>query len=82
MSEACYHVFIYLLDKQLSNQSDGMDPVKSLVHSLYSVLHLEEHQLHKEQELLQRIEALKEELLPLEQVTSNVFSMYCVTKTF
>ncbi|PIO36288.1 hypothetical protein AB205_0095060 [Aquarana catesbeiana] len=67
INNSTYHVQSLQTDKQPTNESNGMDPVKSLVHDLYSALHLEEYHLNKEQELIQRIEALKEELLPLEQ---------------
>ncbi|KAM5194321.1 calcium uniporter regulatory subunit MCUb, mitochondrial [Mantella aurantiaca] len=73
INNSTYHVQSLQTDKQ-PNESNGMDPVKSLVHGLYSALHLEEFHLQKEQELLQRIEALKEELLPLEQIRLNIMA--------
>ncbi|MEE6461822.1 hypothetical protein FKM82_001417 [Ascaphus truei] len=52
--------------------ADEMDEIKSLVHSLYAALHLEEHQLKKEQELLQKLDTLKEQLQPLEQMKTGI----------
>lgn len=74
INNSTYHVQSLQTDKQPTNESNGMDPVKSLVHDLYSALHLEEYHLNKEQELIQRIEALKEELLPLEQIRLDIIA--------
>ncbi|XP_029452453.1 calcium uniporter regulatory subunit MCUb, mitochondrial isoform X2 [Rhinatrema bivittatum] len=49
-----------------------MDDIKSLVHSLYATLHLEDHQLQKERQLLQKLDSLKEELQPLEHVKAGL----------
>ncbi|KAM4810079.1 calcium uniporter regulatory subunit MCUb, mitochondrial [Rhinophrynus dorsalis] len=57
----------------LGNSSE-MDAIRSLVHSLYTALHLEEHQLKKEQELLQRLDTLKEQLQPLEQMKAMIMA--------
>ena len=45
-----------------------MDSVKSLVHRLFTALHLEEFQKKREHLLLERIDHLKGQLQPLEQV--------------
>lgn len=42
--------------------------MKSLVHRLFIVLHLEEFQKRKERHLIAKIDHLKEQLQPLEQV--------------
>nr|XP_045000699.1 calcium uniporter regulatory subunit MCUb, mitochondrial [Jaculus jaculus] len=49
-----------------------MDPVKSLVHRLFTVLHLEEFQKKREHHLLAKIDHLKEQLQPLEQVKARI----------
>ncbi|XP_072261797.1 calcium uniporter regulatory subunit MCUb, mitochondrial isoform X2 [Pyxicephalus adspersus] len=72
INNSTYHVHSPQTDKQPADESHGLDPVRSLVHSLYSTLKLEEHHLQKEQELIQRIEVLKEELMPLEQIRLNI----------
>ncbi|KAM9331220.1 calcium uniporter regulatory subunit MCUb, mitochondrial [Gastrophryne carolinensis] len=69
-----YHIQCLHKDRQHVKESDQVDSVKSLVHGLYSTLHLEEHQQNKEQELLQKLETLQEELLPLEQIKSNILA--------
>lgn len=45
------------------------DDVKATLSQLYSTLNIEEYQLKKEQELIQRLEDLKVELQPLEKVS-------------
>lgn len=74
INNSTYHVQSLQADKQPINESDGFDPVKSLIQDLYSTLHLEELHIHKEQELIQRIEAMKEELLPLEQIRLHIMA--------
>ncbi|XP_047422410.1 calcium uniporter regulatory subunit MCUb, mitochondrial isoform X1 [Sciurus carolinensis] len=49
-----------------------MESVKSLVHGLFTVLHLEESQKKREQHLLEKIDHLKEQLQPLEQVRARI----------
>uniref|UniRef100_A0A2K6FXC9 Calcium uniporter regulatory subunit MCUb n=1 Tax=Propithecus coquereli TaxID=379532 RepID=A0A2K6FXC9_PROCO len=44
-----------------------MENMKSLVHRLFTILHLEEFQKKREQDLLDKIDHLKEQLHPLEQ---------------
>ena len=45
-----------------------MEYMKSLVHRLFTVLHLEEFQKRRERHLVAKIDHLKEQLQPLEQV--------------
>lgn len=63
-----YVTNIFFSDKLSSEHATEMEDVKSLVHRLFVALHLEDHQVRKEKELLQKLDHLKEELLPLEQV--------------
>lgn len=55
-------------DKLSSEHATEMEDIKSLVHRLFVALHLEDHQIKKERELLQKLDHLKEQLMPLEQV--------------
>lgn len=55
-------------DKLSSEHATEMEDVKSLIHRLFVALHLEDHQIRKERELLQKLDHLKEQLMPLEQV--------------
>ncbi|KAG8519431.1 Calcium uniporter regulatory subunit MCUb, mitochondrial [Galemys pyrenaicus] len=48
------------------------DRVKSLVHSLFTALHLEELRKKREHQLLQTVSRLKAQLLPLEQVKARI----------
>ncbi|XP_040218237.1 calcium uniporter protein, mitochondrial [Rana temporaria] len=49
-----------------------MNDLKTLVQQLYSSMRVEEHQLDKEQELCRRLEVLREQLDPLEQVRFQI----------
>lgn len=42
--------------------------MKHVVHLLHTALHLPEHHLLKERELLERLDSLKQQLSPLEKV--------------
>lgn len=55
-------------DKLSSEHATEMEDIRSLVHRLFVALHLEDHQIKKERELLQKLDHLKEQLMPLEQV--------------
>ncbi|XP_030305984.1 calcium uniporter regulatory subunit MCUb, mitochondrial isoform X2 [Calypte anna] len=59
-------------DKLSSEHATEMEDIKSLVHRLYVALHLEDHQIRKERELLEKLDHLKEELLPLEQMKAGI----------
>uniref|UniRef100_A0A8C5VTW5 Calcium uniporter regulatory subunit MCUb n=1 Tax=Microcebus murinus TaxID=30608 RepID=A0A8C5VTW5_MICMU len=59
--------------ENLSNElATEMENMKSLVHRLFTVLHLEEFQKKREQDLLDKIDHLKEQLHPLEQVKARI----------
>ncbi|XP_068797983.1 calcium uniporter regulatory subunit MCUb, mitochondrial isoform X1 [Struthio camelus] len=59
-------------DKLSSEHATEMEDIKSLVHRLFVAVHLEDHQIRKERELLQKLEYLKEQLLPLEQMKARI----------
>jgi hypothetical protein len=46
-----------------------LNDVKTLVQQLYTTLCIEQHQLNKERELVERLEDLKQQLAPLEKVS-------------
>ena len=56
-----------LSQEQLTTLSD----VRNLVAQLYEGLQVEQHQLMKERVLLSRLEKVKQELVPMEEVISN-----------
>ncbi|XP_053559512.1 calcium uniporter regulatory subunit MCUb, mitochondrial [Bombina bombina] len=74
INNTTYHVQPPPRVKASPEKASEMDEIKSLIHSLYAALHLEEHQLKKEQELLQRLDTLKEQLQPLEQIKAAVMT--------
>lgn len=45
-----------------------LEDMKHVVHLLHTALHLPEHHLLKERELLERLDSLKQQLSPLEKV--------------
>lgn len=61
-------------DNQHTKDSSEMDAIKSLVHTLYTTLHSEEHYFKVEQELLQKRDNLNEQLQPLEQVKARIMA--------
>ncbi|XP_064366657.1 calcium uniporter regulatory subunit MCUb, mitochondrial isoform X1 [Dromaius novaehollandiae] len=63
---------IFFLDKLSSEHATEMEDIKSLVHRLFVAVHVEDHQIRKERELLQKLEYLKEQLLPLEQMKARI----------
>ncbi|XP_039235837.1 calcium uniporter regulatory subunit MCUb, mitochondrial isoform X2 [Pipra filicauda] len=65
---------VFATDKLNSEHATEMEDIKSLVHRLFVALHLEDHQIRKERELLQKVDHLKEELLPLEQMKARIIN--------
>ncbi|XP_041865899.1 calcium uniporter protein, mitochondrial isoform X2 [Melanotaenia boesemani] len=54
------------------DEADRLNDVKFLVQQLYTTLRIEEHQLSKERELIQRLEDLNSQLRPLEKVKEEL----------
>uniref|UniRef100_A0A8D2KZY7 Calcium uniporter protein n=1 Tax=Varanus komodoensis TaxID=61221 RepID=A0A8D2KZY7_VARKO len=55
-----------------SERVTEIDDIKSMIQRLFVALHLEDHQKRRERELMQKMELLKEELLPLEQMKAGI----------
>ncbi|XP_009695766.1 PREDICTED: mitochondrial calcium uniporter regulatory subunit MCUb, partial [Cariama cristata] len=72
INKTAYSVSPPVKDKLSSEHATEMEDIKSLVHRLFVALHLENHQIRKERELLQKLDHLKEELLPLEQMKARI----------
>ncbi|NXX83774.1 MCUB protein, partial [Urocolius indicus] len=72
INNTAYSVSAPVKDKLNSEHAAEMEDVKSLVHRLFVALHLEDHQIRKERELLQKLDHLKEELLPLEEMKARI----------
>ncbi|XP_049576673.1 calcium uniporter protein, mitochondrial [Syngnathus scovelli] len=49
-----------------------LDDMKNVVHLLHTALHLPEHQLLQERQLLERLDSLKQELSPLEKMKAQL----------
>ncbi|XP_061684660.1 calcium uniporter protein, mitochondrial-like [Syngnathoides biaculeatus] len=49
-----------------------LDDMKHVVHLLHTALHLPEHQLIQERQLLERLDSLKQELSPLEKMKAQL----------
>ncbi|KAL8601482.1 hypothetical protein ACOMHN_000424 [Nucella lapillus] len=56
----------------LSEDSQMLSDVKQLVSELYSNLHVEDHQLQRESDIVSRLENLKTQIAPLEQVKQKL----------
>lgn len=69
---AKYSIHPPLKVKMSREHTTEMDDIKSMVHKLFTALHLEDHQRRRETELIQRMELLKEQLLPLEQMKAGI----------
>nr|XP_020664501.1 calcium uniporter regulatory subunit MCUb, mitochondrial isoform X2 [Pogona vitticeps] len=61
-------------DKLSTEHATELDDIKSTVHRLFTALHLEDHQRRKEKELMKKIELMREELLPLEQMKHRIYT--------
>ncbi|NXS96584.1 MCUB protein, partial [Jacana jacana] len=72
INKTAYSVSPPVKDKLSTEHATEMEDVKCLVHRLFMALHLEDHQIKKERELLQKVDHLKEELLPLEQMKARI----------
>ncbi|KFP11422.1 Mitochondrial calcium uniporter regulatory subunit MCUb, partial [Egretta garzetta] len=72
INNTAYNVSPPVKDKLSSEHATETEDIKSLVHRLFVALHLEDHQIRKERELLQKLDHLKEELLPLEQMKARI----------
>lgn len=55
-----------------SEHAMGLEDMKHVVHLLHTALHLPEHQLLAERELLEKLDNLKQELSPLEKMKAKL----------
>uniref|UniRef100_A0A667HFB5 Calcium uniporter protein n=1 Tax=Lynx canadensis TaxID=61383 RepID=A0A667HFB5_LYNCA len=65
-------VAIYSPDLLSHENAATLNDVKTLVQQLYTTLCIEQHQLNKERELIERLEDLKQQLAPLEKVRIEI----------
>ena len=74
-------VNLFLSDLLSHENAETLNDVKTLVQQLYTTLCIEQHQLNKERELVERLENLKQQLAPLEKVRTPQTSpsIFCVS---
>ncbi|XP_050659614.1 calcium uniporter protein, mitochondrial isoform X2 [Macaca thibetana thibetana] len=72
INDLTYHVRPPKRDLLSHENAATLNDVKMLVQQLYTTLCIEQHQLNKERELIERLEDLKEQLAPLEKVRIEI----------
>ncbi|OCT71859.1 hypothetical protein XELAEV_180348362mg, partial [Xenopus laevis] len=72
INDKTYHVQPPKRELLSHEDATSMSDLKILVQHLYSTLHIEEHQLNKEQELNGRLEDLRGQLEPLEKLRQEI----------
>lgn len=72
INELAYDVRCHKKEKPSAEHTTEMENMRSLVHRLFTVLHLEEFQKRRERHLMAKIDHLKEQLQPLEQVKAGI----------
>ncbi|KAL2079369.1 hypothetical protein ACEWY4_025113 [Coilia grayii] len=72
INDTTYSVISGPSDEVCHDHLTGLEDVKAVVHMLYSALHLPEHQRLKERQLLERLDALTQEIQPLEKVRAGL----------
>uniref|UniRef100_A0A8C5KW02 Calcium uniporter protein n=1 Tax=Jaculus jaculus TaxID=51337 RepID=A0A8C5KW02_JACJA len=72
INDLTYHVRPPKRDLLSHENAATLNDVKTLVQQLYTTLCIEQHQLNKERELIERLEGLKQQLAPLEKVRIEI----------
>ncbi|XP_057649542.1 calcium uniporter regulatory subunit MCUb, mitochondrial isoform X1 [Chionomys nivalis] len=72
INELAYDVRCHKKEKPSAEHMIEMENMKCLVHRLFTVLHLQEFQKRRERHLMAKIDHLKEQLQPLEQVKAGI----------
>ncbi|XP_053778420.1 calcium uniporter protein, mitochondrial isoform X2 [Desmodus rotundus] len=72
INDLTYHVRPPKRDLLSHENAATLNDVKTLVQQLYTTLCIEQHQLSKERELIERLEDLREQLAPLEKVRIEI----------
>ncbi|XP_031231338.1 calcium uniporter regulatory subunit MCUb, mitochondrial isoform X1 [Mastomys coucha] len=67
-----YDIRCHKKEKPSEEHMTELENMKSVVHRLFTVLHLEEFQKRRERHLMTKIDHLKEQLRPLEQVKAGI----------
>lgn len=72
INKLAYDVQCHKKEKPTEEHMIELENLKSLVHRLFTILHLEEFQKKRERHLMAKIDHLKEQLQPLEQVKARI----------
>ncbi|RVE76109.1 hypothetical protein OJAV_G00005770 [Oryzias javanicus] len=72
INDICYNVCPPEKAFATSEHARDMEDMKHIVHLLHTALHLPEHHLLKERQLLERLDNLKQELTPLEKMKAQL----------
>ncbi|XP_028617786.1 calcium uniporter regulatory subunit MCUb, mitochondrial, partial [Grammomys surdaster] len=80
INKVSYDIRCHKKEKPIEEHMTEMDNMKSLVHRLFTILHFEEFQKRRERHLMAKIDDLKEQLRPLEQVKAAI-EAHSETKT-
>ncbi|KAI4879546.1 hypothetical protein NFI96_028569 [Prochilodus magdalenae] len=67
-----YNVHSVQTEPLTSERVSNIEDLKNAVHMLHTAVHLPEHHLMKEKELKQKLDILKQELMPLEEMKSRL----------
>ncbi|XP_039396554.1 calcium uniporter regulatory subunit MCUb, mitochondrial [Mauremys reevesii] len=72
INNTTYSVQVPVKENWSREHATEAEDIKSLVHRLFIALHLEDHQLRRERELLQKLDHLREQLVPFEQMKAKI----------
>ncbi|KAM9142344.1 calcium uniporter regulatory subunit MCUb, mitochondrial isoform 2-T2 [Pangshura tecta] len=72
INNTTYSVQVPVKENWSREHATEAEDIKSLVHRLFIALHLEDHQLRRERELLQKLDHLREQLVPFEQMKVKI----------
>ncbi|KAM3937803.1 calcium uniporter regulatory subunit MCUb, mitochondrial [Leptodactylus fuscus] len=74
INKSTHHVLPPPIENLQVECSDQLDPVKCMVQDLHTVFYYDDYLMQKEQRFLQRLESLKEELQPLEEMNRHIMA--------
>ncbi|CAH1981566.1 unnamed protein product [Acanthoscelides obtectus] len=68
INDQSYNVSTPKQERLTGEEVQRVADIKTIVSQLYEALHIQEHEVSKEKELVMHLEQIQQELLPLEQV--------------
>ncbi|KAJ8403666.1 hypothetical protein AAFF_G00349920 [Aldrovandia affinis] len=72
INDVTYHVHSPVREMASSEHTTHLEDMKTIVHMLHTALHLPGHHLLQEKKLLEKLDRLRQDLLPLEEVKAQV----------